>query len=219
MTEQRDNTQRVWDLPVRATHWLLVILFGFSWWTAEYDNLEWHTWSGYGLLTLILFRVYWGFVGSSTARFGHFLRGPKAVWAYTRQLFSPTGKAVAGHNPLGGWSAIALLALLLSQVLLGLFSEGVDGLAYGPLSYKVSFDTGRWAAETHEALFNVVLAFIGLHISAVFFYWFYKKNNLITAMFTGRQRVEGNDSVYIAPWWRAIIGLVLAGGFVWWLVT
>lgn len=204
---------------MRITHWLLVLLFGFSWWTAEYDQLEWHTWSGYGLLTLIIFRVYWGFLGSSTARFSHFLRGPTAVWRYTRQLFSRTGNPVVGHNPLGGWSALAVLVLLLSQVLLGLFSEGVDGLAYGPLSYKVSFDTGRWAAETHEALFNVVLAFIGLHIVAVFFYLFYKKNNLITAMITGRHHLVKSEAVYMAPWWRAITGLLLAGCFVWWLVS
>lgn len=211
--------QRIWDLPVRLTHWLMVTLLSFSWWTAEFDHLEWHTWSGYALLTLVIFRIYWGFFGSSTARFSHFLRGPRTVWRYSRKLLRRPEQPVAGHNPLGGWSSVLLLLLILTQVLLGLFSEDVDGLASGPLAYQVSYDTGRWAAETHEDFFDALLVFIGLHIAAVFFHLTYKRNNLIAAMFTGRSQVVSQDKLYFAPLWRAAIGLVLAGAFVWWLVT
>ncbi|MCW8194243.1 Ni/Fe-hydrogenase 1 b-type cytochrome subunit [Proteobacteria bacterium 005FR1] len=213
--------QRVWDLPVRITHWLIVVFISLSWWTAEFDRMQWHAWSGYALLTLVLFRVYWGFVGSSTARFRHFLRGPGAVLRYSQGLFSRPGEPVVGHNPLGGWSSLLLLILILGQVLLGLFSEDVDGLASGPLSYMVSYDAGRWAAETHEEFFDVLLLFIGLHIAAVAFYLVYKRNNLVAAMFTGRaaRDTDTEESLYFAPLWRAAIGFVLAGAFVWWLVT
>jgi cytochrome b len=210
---------RVWDLPVRITHWLIVAFITFSWWTAEFDHMEWHARSGYALLVLVLFRIYWGFFGSSTARFSRSLRGPRAVWGYSKELFSRPGEATVGHNPLGGWSALVLLALVLSQVLLGLFSEDVDGLASGPLAYYVSYETGRWAAATHEDFFDLLLIFIGLHIAAVLFYVFYKRNNLIAAMFTGRAPVKGAEKLYFAPLWRAAVGFLLAGVFVWWLVT
>ena len=70
---------RVWDLPTRVTHWTFVVVFGVLWWTAETGRMEWHRWAGYTLLALLLFRVYWGFLGSSTARFSRFIRGPRAV--------------------------------------------------------------------------------------------------------------------------------------------
>lgn len=210
--------KRVWDLPIRLTHWLLVILVGCSWWTAENDRLDWHTWSGYGILTLLLFRIYWGFFGSTTARFRHFIQGPRAVWAHARELFSRPGKPTLGHNPMGGWSILALLALMASQVGLGLFAEDVDGLASGPLSYMVSYETARWAAETHEAVFELLLVFIVLHIAAILFYWVYKRNNLIPAMFTGRAQLADKTPVYMAPLWRAAVGLVASILMVWWLV-
>src|SRR5690349_24353754 len=103
---------RVWDLPTRLVHWLLVLLVPFSWWTAESGRLEWHRWSGYGLLGLVLFRVYWGFFGSSTARFSRFVRGPRAIVAYLRGRLP----ASVGHNPLGALSVLALLGLLIAQI-------------------------------------------------------------------------------------------------------
>lgn len=212
MTEAKAPAGRqiVWDLPVRLTHWLIAGLVAFSWWTAEINNLQWHSWSGYALLVLLIFRICWGFVGSSNARFSHFLKGPKAVAAYASQLFSRSTPVSAGHNPLGGWSAMVLWVLLLAQIVLGLFSEDVDGLASGPLSYLVSFETGRWAAETHDLLFNVLLAFIALHIAAVFFYLLYKKQNLIHPMITGRSSIELSEAPRIAPCWKAVLGLIIA---------
>lgn len=211
----REGRQQVWDLPVRLTHWLIVALVAFSWWTAEINNLQWHSWSGYALLVLIIFRIYWGFVGSSTARFSSFIKGPVTVARYAARLFSRSGAPTVGHNPLGGWSALLLWSLLLGQIVLGLFSEDVDGLASGPLSYLVSYDTARWAADTHELLFDVLVVFIGLHIAAVLFYLLYKKHNLITPMITGRGEIQNGEAPRIAPLWRALIGLLLAIGLVW----
>lgn len=215
----RESRQQMWDLPVRLTHWLIAALVLLSWWTAEINNLQWHSWSGYTLLVLVIFRIYWGFVGSSTARFSRFIKGPGTVVRYAAQLFSRSSPRSIGHNPLGAWSALLLWSLLLSQIALGLFSEDVDGLASGPLSYMVSFDTGRWAADTHALLFDVLVVFIGLHLAAVLFYQFYKKQNLIAPMITGRSRIHSSDAPRIAPLWRAVVGLLLAIGFVWGLLS
>ena len=111
---------RVWDVPIRLVHWLVVALFAFSWWTAESGRLEWHLYSGLGLLALVLFRVYWGFFGSSTARFGRFVRGPGAIWGYIRsrweatpgQLMSPLQRAAFLVARLrGGVSRSAIVAI------------------------------------------------------------------------------------------------------------
>src|ERR1041384_2631238 len=85
---------RVWDLPTRVTHWTFVVVFGVLWWTAETGRMEWHRWAGYTLLALLLFRVYWGFLGSSTARFSRFIRGPRAVGQYLQGNWI----TAAGHN-------------------------------------------------------------------------------------------------------------------------
>lgn len=215
---------KVWDLPVRVTHWLFVVCIGISWWTAEYDRLNWHTWSGYALLTLLIFRILlWGFFGSTTARFTHFIHSPKNLFSYARSIFKRTPSNSLGHNPLGGLSVVVLLGLMLAQVLLGLFSEDVDGLASGPLSYLISFDWGRWAAKTHKDLFDYLLIFIGLHIVTVFFYLIYKKENLIKPMIDGNKelppsKVDGTNIV-IKPIWLALVGLAISGIFVYYLIS
>lgn len=209
----------LWDIPTRVCHWLFVIVIGFSWWSVEYDHLEWHTWSGYTLLVLIIFRIVWGIIGSHTAQFHHFLSSPRAFFSYSRTLFKKDSKPSVGHNPMGAWSVVLLLLLMLAQVLLGLFSEDVDGLASGPLSFWVSYDTGRWAAETHEDLFDYLLAFIALHVGVIFFYLIYKKDNLILPMITGKKDKVDTQSLRFSPTWLALIILAMSSAFVWWLVT
>src|SRR5690242_6646079 len=139
VTENARVRVRVWDGPTRIAHWFMALLFGLSWWTAETGHLEWHRWSGYGLLGLLVFRILWGFFGSSTARFAQFLRGPREIVAYVRGRWS----LAPGHNPLGALSVLTLLLLLLAQVTLGLFAVDIDGIESGPLSSHVSFGTGR----------------------------------------------------------------------------
>lgn len=212
---------RVWDLPTRLFHWLIVILFAFSWWTAEYDHLDWHMLSGYAILVLVLFRIYWGFVGSSTARFASFLKPPRTLLAYAVRLFERSGHATHGHNPMGGWSVVALVFLLLLQTVLGLFAIDVDGVSAGPLDTLVSFDTGRWFSHQHGRLFNILLVFSGLHVAAILFYWVYKRENLISAMITGSKHLAeghaGPDFRLVRLWW-AVPGLVVAGLLVAWVV-
>jgi cytochrome b len=207
-----ESRVRVWDLPTRLFHWLIVALFAFSWWTAEYDHLDWHMWSGYGILTLVLFRIAWGFVGSATARFDNFLRGPRAFLAYGRHLFDRSAPATPGHNPMGGWSVLALLLLLLTQTVLGLFAIDVDGLESGPLNYLVSFDTGRAASHLHSLVFNLLLAFTGLHVVFIAFYLVYKRENLVSAMLVGAKRMPQapGQSLKFVSAWRALLWLTIA---------
>jgi cytochrome b len=206
---------RVWDWPVRLTHWLFVFCIALSWWTAETREMDWHRYSGYSLLGLLIFRVYWGFAGSSSARFSHFLRGPGGVMAYLRE--SREAHRDAGHNPLGGWSVVAMLTLMLAQVLIGLFVSDVDGLESGPLSYLVSFDTSRTLAEIHEWVFNGILTLAGLHIAAILFYLLVKRDNLVIAMMTGHRRNVRMRAMRPVPVWRVLPGILLATSVVWWV--
>jgi cytochrome b len=206
------NQVRVWDIPTRLWHWSLVGLVPFSWWTAETGRLEWHRWSGYTLLALVIFRIYWGFFGSSTARFGGFIRGPRAVLDYLRGRWAPA----AGHNPLGALSVATLLVLLLLQVVLGLFAVDVDGIESGPLSLYVSFETGRAMAEWHETVFWALIAVVGVHVLAVLYYLVFRRQNLVGAMVTGKRTYE----VPVAPmqrgsWPRLIVGIVISGTLTW----
>lgn len=220
-TADSSTATRIWDWPVRLTHWLFVFCIVVSWWSAEQRAMDWHRYSGYALLGLLIFRIYWGFAGSSSARFSNFLRGPNGVMAYlyeSREAQKSTSRD-AGHNPLGGWSVAAMIVLMLAQVLIGLFVSDVDGLESGPLSHLVSFDASRTLAEIHEVLFNVILTLIALHIAAILFYLLVKRDNLIVAMLTGQRRNVRMNAMRPVPAWRILPGIVLATGVVWWVAN
>ena len=209
--------QRVWDLPTRLFHWLLVALVAFSWWSAENEELDWHIWSGIAVLTLLVFRLLWGIFGSSTARFATFIRGPAAVRAYIRD---PAGWRVAGHTPLGGLSVLALLGLTLLQVALGLAASDEDGLNQGPLAGLVSVDTGEIATELHEILFNVLLAFIILHVAAILFYRLFNGKRLVGPMITGKAALDPQaEPMRPAKWWAALVCLAAALAFSRWILA
>jgi cytochrome b len=203
----------VWDAPVRLFHWLLVGLIAFSWWSGEHHDMDWHRRSGYAILGLLIFRLYWGVVGSSTARFAGFVRGPRAVWTYLRGLRRGGHAGLPGHNPAGGWSVVLMLGTVAAMVTAGLFSIDVDGLESGPLADYVSFDTGRWAAGWHGVIFNVLLALIALHVIAIVFYLIALRHNVLTPMIHGKARVSeiaGAEPV-TAPIWKVALGIVIAG--------
>jgi cytochrome b len=196
----------VWDLPTRLTHWLFALCVAFSWWSAEQRLMDWHRYSGYTVLGLLIFRIYWGIAGSSTARFAHFVGTPRAVLEHLR-LRREQRTRIVGHSPLGSWSVVAMLLAMATQVTLGLFATDIDGLESGPLSHLVTFDTGRTLAEAHEVSFNVLLALIALHVVAILFYLLYERNDLVTAMLSGRKRVEGEPpGMRPAPGWRLVDG-------------
>jgi cytochrome b len=195
-----------WDLPTRLFHWSIVILIGLAWWSAEQRLLDWHRRAGYAVLCLLVFRILWGVLGSHTARFAIFCKGPAQVIQYVRKdMFLRGSTQSAGHNPLGGWSVIAMLSAMLLQTLLGLIAVDVDGLESGPLSYLVSFETGRIAAKTHHYVFNILLALIVLHLAAIAFHYFYKRQNLTNAMITGKIAADGEQQPLYSSPLRAIV--------------
>jgi cytochrome b len=211
------GTTRIWDPTVRLFHWLLVVLIAFSWWSGEQHDMERHRLSGYAILALLVFRVFWGFAGPRTARFTSFVRGPGAVIAYAKGLGSRKGHAADGHNPLGGWSVVAMLAVIALMVVAGLFAVDVDGFESGPLADYVSFDQGRSAAELHETVFNAILALVALHVVAVAFYLVWKRQNLVRPMLTGSRKAEAGESAADLRWspLLALVGIVLAVAVAW----
>lgn len=206
---------RVWDLSIRLFHWLTAGCLAFSWWSAEYGRMDLHYRSGMCLLALLAFRVILGFIGGETARFASFVKGPAAVIA---QLRGRRHTTVAGHSPLSALSVIALLAALGVQIITGLFSTDVDGIESGPLSFLVSFDTGRLASSIHEISFNALLALTGLHIVAVLFYLVLRRRNYLTPMITGRDRQldaaipDARPARAASLWSAAAVAVLLAWG-------
>lgn len=203
----------LWDLPTRIVHWALVVLLLVSWFSGG-ENMQLHRWSGYGVLALLVFRLWWGVAGGSTARFGHFLTGPRATLAHARTLGRREPSEAAGHNALGAWSVLAMIAVMLVQVGLGLFASDIDGLESGPLSHLVDFDASRAAADLHETTFRVLQALVALHIAAIAFYWVWKRQNLIGAMITGKRAFKG-EALRPAKLWSLAVGIILAGLAAW----
>jgi cytochrome b len=202
---------RVWDLPVRLFHWSLVALFAFSWWSGKTGGnaMEWHVYSGYAILALVMFRLIWGFIGSTTARFNHFLRGPRRTIAYAAKLLRRAPGQALGHNPLGGLMAVVMLAGLLFQAVSGLFAND-DIFTEGPLAHLVTKELSDRLTAIHGLVFNAVLALAAVHVTAVLFYLLFRKDNLVRPMLTGRRLLsEGTgDQVlrFVSPW-RALVVL------------
>lgn len=206
----------VWDWPVRFVHWTVAALLPLLWWTAENGEMAWHKRLGLAMLGLLAFRLLWGLAGSETARFRSFVRGPRAVLHYLRQPRQPI--AQPGHSPIGGWSVVLLLALLVTQVALGLVAGDPDDGAVGPLNGLVSYGTARLATEAHEILFNVLVAFACLHVAAVAFYLVARRNDLVTPMITGQRTCPpGVDQPDLAPPTRLLACAIAAGALAWWL--
>jgi cytochrome b len=205
---------RVWDWPIRLFHWLLVILIAAAWWTGENEDLTWHYRIGFSVLVLIAFRLVWGIIGSSTARFATFVRGPRAIFSYLRG----SAPYAVGHNPLGALSVLALLALTAMVVGLGLFATDEDGIDPGPLSHLVSEEAAEVAQELHELSFNLLLVLIAIHLAAILYYALFKRDNLLGPMVSGRRDVpEGTRAIQSAPAWRLVLALLLAFAFAWWV--
>ncbi len=190
MADKNDEKIRVWDLPVRLFHWALVILIAVSYFSgrAAGDWMKLHFWSGYAILTLVLFRIAWGFVGSTTARFSNFVRGPTAAFAHLRELLSSHPPRDAGHNPMGGAMVVVLLLAVLAQAAAGLFSADTDmGTVNGPLALAIP---DKWVdpiTAFHRSWIKLLLILIALHVFAAVLYLVWKRQNLIRAMFTGHK--------------------------------
>ena len=210
----------VWDAPTRLFHWTIVTLILLSWFSADQGYMTVHLWSGLALLALLLFRIGWGLVGSTTARFSDFLHPPRAVLSYLRG----EGKSLyAGHNPAGGLMVVALIAVLLAQALTGLFAN--DGLHFsGPLALLVSDDTSTRVTSWHALIFDLILLLVWCHVAAVGFHVFVKGHNLVKAMVTGRKpraHIPADLRISFTQSYIALLLLLLvltAGGVAWFMI-
>jgi len=217
---------RLWDLPLRLFHWSLLLLVAGAILSAELADdvtgaMDWHPRFGYAILALLLFRLVWGFVGSTHARFSSFVRGPGAVIGYIRHMKDHKGPSI-GHNPLGALSVLALLATLLLQAVSGLFLNDEDFALEGPLYKHVSGAVSHVFRELHEANAGLIITLIGLHIAAILFYRFIKRENLVTPMLTGNKEVPAEQAASEAAGGSALLGLAIfaiAAAIVWFIVT
>jgi len=181
---------RVWDLPTRFFHWMLLALVVAAFVSGEVGGnaMVWHGRAGLGILGLIVFRLVWGFVGSTYARFTHFVRGPGAIRAYLRGQWQGLG-----HNPLGALSVLGLLALVAFQAGTGLFAN--DDIAFrGPLQALVSDAISDQLTGWHHLGKNLLIALVALHVGAVVFYVRVKKHNLLKSMIHGWTEGQGEDA-------------------------
>ena len=196
----------IWDLPTRLFHWLLVLAIvalvvtgkaGGSW-------MEWHGRLGLLVLGLLVFRLLWGVMGSTYARFAGFFPTPAKVAAYLRgQWHAP------GHNPLGACSVLALLAVPLFQAMTGLVAN--DDIAFvGPLYDLVGRDLSNLATRWHLLAVNVLLALVALHVAAILFYAHIKKDNLVKPMVLGWKDSAHGESARGGGWIAFVLALALA---------
>ena len=206
----QDNSKQLWDIPTRLFHWLLVCCVPASWISAETGNYEAHQWIGCLMIVLVLSRIVWGFVGSRHSRFADFVVGPRKALTYLRGQ----GAVSRGHNPLGGWSVLALLFLLLLQAVSGLFNTD-DVFFSGPLYYMASTSLRGTMGQLHEITFNLLIALICLHILVVLYHQLRLKERLLQAMVRGS--AEGREGAgALAPWWLAMLVVLLIGAALWW---
>jgi cytochrome b len=174
-SDTQASSVKVWDLAVRIFHWSLVANFSLAWLTADaWDEL--HIWTGYAVAALITFRLVWGFIGPSYARFGQFVRAPRHTLTYLRDVLRGGGRRHVGHNPLGAAMVVALLAALAGICLTGWMQT--TNVYWG----------GEWVEETHELLANLLLILVGGHVLGVIYESRHHRENLVRAMITGRKR-------------------------------
>ncbi|MDR3323315.1 MAG: cytochrome b/b6 domain-containing protein [Zoogloeaceae bacterium] len=181
---------KLWDLPTRLFHWLLVAAIAALFVTGKVGGnyMVWHGKLGILVVGLVVFRLVWGFVGSTYARFWQFFPSPARILAYLRGQWHGEG-----HNPLGALSVFALLTLAGAQATLGLFTT--DDIAFSaPLFPLIEAELAGRLTGFHHQLANVLLVFIGLHVASIVFYARVKKNNLLLPMLTGWKNVEQGES-------------------------
>ena len=187
---------RIWDLPIRLFHWLLVICIAGSIISVNIGGnaMQWHAYFGYVILTLLIFRIVWGFVGSTHARFSSFIPSKESLLNY----LTGKSKAVLGHNPLGALSVLALILVLLIQAITGLFAD--DEIAFqGPFAKYVSETAISIFSEIHEANSGLIYGLIALHLAAIFYYQKIKGENLIKPMLVGDKEIDPSEEAKYSP--------------------
>lgn len=222
---QSDAKVRAWDLPTRIFHWLLVFVILSAWFSYEFSEaigdstMKWHRYNGYAAMVLIVWRLLWGFVGSSTSRFSSFVTWPWNAARYGADLVRGRDRQYLGHNPLGTYMVLALLGLVFVQTLLGMLATEHNFLTWGPLAPLISERATKIATRWHHKMFDVLQILIFVHIIANVLYAVVKRDPLIKAMVTGTKPAAeyedtGEAEIGGSPMLRAIVCLLLATGIV-----
>lgn len=205
------NIITIWDLPLRLFHWSLAVAVSGAMITGQIGGnlMPWHGYLGQAVVALVAFRLVWGVVGSTTARFTYFLAGPTTIRAYLRGRWLGVG-----HNPLGALSVLAMLGLALAQALTGLFAN--DDIAFqGPLYSLVGSELSGSLTGVHKALFPALLAIVVLHLAAIVFYTRIKGENLVRPMITGRKESPHGRSTRGGGPLALLLALALAALALW----
>ena len=207
---------RVWDGPTRFFHWSLAALCVLLMVTGEAGWLRVHMLTGPAVLALILFRVVWGVVGSTTSRFAFFVKGPTKIFAYIAVVKAGRRWPGVGHNPLGALSVLALLAVSAGMGLTGLFTSD-DIETDGPLAPLVSSSMVKLVSGFHRLGGTAVLIVAGVHLAAILIYRFGKGEDLILPMITGMKTSEGENvpSLDFKSWRLAAMVYGISAAVVW----
>lgn len=204
---------KIWDAFVRLSHWLMVVLIAAMWWTADNDYMEWHLRLAPVFGGLLIARIIWGFIGSESARFTGFLRGPKTVVSHLHELKQGQYQAGNGHNAAGGWAVMLLLLLLLLQFVSGLLAS--DGFFYqGPLASVVGSDLAEKITDVHTLIFDLLVIAVAIHVVAIIVYRL-RGIRLVGAMIHGYR-----SNVTAVKLTNGLIGIALAAAaayalFIW----
>ena len=219
----------VWDLPTRLFHWTLAFLFVVQWISGSLGKLDLHIRVGEAILTLIIFRIAWGLVGSRHSRFVDFLVAPRTALAHFRETLAVMrhGPSAArpqphlGHTELGGYMIVLMLLLLLVQAGAGLFATD-EIVTDGPLNHLVSSSVAKLLTSLHSLLATLLLILVLVHISAALFYLLRKRENLILPLITGRAMLPpqstAHDTGFASPW-LALALLVASAALVWGIIS
>lgn len=211
--------RRVWDLPIRLFHWLIVGLIVASWTTQRLDRMGWHLWCGYAMFAALLFRLAWGFIGSETARFSQFLKSPMAGLRHLAELRRKAADHDVGHNAAGGWMVLVLLGLLCVQVATGLCAND-EISTQGPLANAVGSSASDWLSHIHAVNFRLIEAAVVLHLLAILVYRL-RGRSLVWPMITGNKRLPQDIAApRMASLWRACavlgVAILVVVSLVWW---
>lgn len=205
---------KIWDIPTRLFHWGMLCLLGGLWWTADSGEMEWHQLLAYSLMILLGMRLFWGFIGSDTAKFSHFVHSPRIVFNYLKKTKQHGISASIGHNPIGGYMVVALISLMCLQLFTGLFATD-EIFTEGPLYSAVSGDTSLWLTWLHKKNFDLILLLAAIHVLAVGVHML-KGDKILAAMFSGYKRLprEQEQTLAFASVLKAFAIVMVIGALV-----
>lgn len=193
----------VWDFPTRVFHWSLVICFAGAMVTQEMERLRLvHETFGYTMFGLVGFRLVWGLTGTRYARFSAFMPEKMKLITYLRSLARCQPMHTTGHNPVGALAILAILALITGISVSGIL-----------LDHPVA---GELFEEMHEALSNLLLVIVGVHVSGVILASIMHRENLVRAMIHGYKTGHTSQGIRSSFWWLGWI--LIAGMIIFWLV-